>query len=177
MLSIAQIIRNRISGSIPGDISKAFGTHEQVRFSFSLLSGLRMASTAGTHFYHANAWLGAWHTVATRWMFPEWVTACAQAGVREGSPIQRTAFLSLGKVQQLLTQSSSRPQWTTSARDAPSRCLCFGHPHTESLHRPVTSLTVKSLKWPISHTTVYPTDTHGAGKHSYSFRYINGSIF
>lgn len=62
MLSIAQIIRNRISGLIPGDISKVFGTHEQVRFSFSLLSGLRMASMAGTHFYHANAWLGAWHT-------------------------------------------------------------------------------------------------------------------
>lgn len=59
MISTRQIIRNRITGSKAVNISKA-------RFSVKVIIRTENASMAGTHFYHSNVWLSAWHTVATR---------------------------------------------------------------------------------------------------------------
>lgn len=48
------------------NISKNLDAHQKARFSVKVIIRMENASMAGTHFYHANAWLCAWHTVATQ---------------------------------------------------------------------------------------------------------------
>lgn len=59
-------MRNRITSSKAVNISKNLDAHQKARFSVKVIIRMENASMVGTHFYHANAWLCAWHTVATQ---------------------------------------------------------------------------------------------------------------